>query len=71
MGRVSKGTLCSVDGCGKEAIRSLSAAKVEEAGLKIKGTRRAYLCREHYKEYKKAIKREKTLEKWRHKGRVL
>ena len=71
MGRVSKGVLCSVDGCGKEAIRSLSAAKVEEAGLKIKGTRRAYLCREHYKEYKKAIKREKTLEKWRHKGRVL
>jgi len=71
MGKVSKGTLCSVDGCGKEAIRSLSIEKVEEAGLKVKGTRRAYLCKEHYKEYKKAVRKRETLEKWRHKGRIL
>jgi len=70
MGRVSKGTLCSVNGCGKEAIRSLSIAKVEEAGLKVKGARRAYLCKEHYREYKKAIRKEKTLERWRHKGQI-
>jgi len=68
MGKVSKGISCSVDGCSREAIRSLSAAKVEEAGLKVKGTRRVYLCKEHYKEYKKATKKEKTLERWRHKG---
>jgi len=71
MGRVSKGKLCSVDGCSREAIRSLPIAKVEEAGLKVKGTRRAYLCKEHYKEYKKATKKEKTLERWRHKGQML
>jgi len=71
MGKISKGALCSVDGCDKEAIRSLSIAKVEEAGLKVKGTRRAYLCKEHYKEYKKAIKKGKTLERWRHKGQIL
>jgi hypothetical protein len=71
MGKVSKGTLCSVDGCTREAIRSISAAKVEEAGLKIKEARRAYLCREHYKEYKKAMKKEKTLERWRYKGQLL
>jgi len=70
MGKVSKGALCSVEGCNREAIRSLSAAKVEAAGLKVKGTRRAYLCKEHYKEYKKATKKEKLLEKWRHKGRI-
>jgi len=70
MGKVSKGTLCSVEGCGREAVRSLSAAKVEAAGLKIKGARRAYLCREHYKEYKKATKKEKTLERWRYKGQI-
>ena len=70
MGKVSKGTLCSDEGCGREAVRSLSAAKVEAAGLKIKGTRRAYLCREHYKEYKKATKKEKTLERWRYKGQI-
>jgi len=71
MGRVSKGIPCSVEGCSNEAIRSLSAAKVEEAGLKVKGGRRAYLCKEHYKEYKKAIKKEKTLERWRYKGQLL
>jgi len=71
MGRVSKGIRCSVDGCDREAIRSLSISNVEAAGLKIskaEGTRRAYLCREHYKEYKKAIKKEKILERWRFKG---
>jgi len=71
MGRISKGKLCSVEGCSKEAIRSLSAAKVEAAGLKVKEARRVYLCREHYKEYKKATKKEKTLERWRYKGQIL
>jgi len=71
MGRVSKGVLCSVDGCGREAVRSLSAEKVEEAGLKIKGSRKAYLCKKHYKEYKRAMKKEKTLERWRYKGTLL
>ncbi|RJS93414.1 hypothetical protein CW705_01690 [Candidatus Bathyarchaeota archaeon] len=71
MGRVSKGVLCSVDGCSREAVRSLSAAKVEETGLKVKGSRKVYLCKEHYKEYKRAIKKEKTLEKWRYKGTLL
>jgi len=70
MGKISKGILCSVDGCDREAIRSLPVERVEEAGLKVKGTRRVYLCREHYKEYKKATKKEKTLERWRHKGRI-
>jgi len=28
--------------------------------------RRAYLCREHYKEYKKKTKKDKKLEKWRY-----
>ncbi|HIE18380.1 TPA: hypothetical protein EYP75_01500 [Candidatus Bathyarchaeota archaeon] len=70
MGKISKGTLCSVEGCSREAVRSLSAAKVEEAGLKVKETRRAYLCREHYKEYKKATKKEKTLERWRYKVQI-
>ena len=70
MGKVSKGILCSVEGCSREAVRSLPADKVEAAGLKVKGSRRVYLCKEHYKEYKKAIKKEKTLEKWRYKSRI-
>jgi len=65
MGRISRGVKCSVEGCSNMAIRSLSADKVHAAGLKISGGERAYLCKEHYKEFKKATKRDKIVEKWR------
>lgn len=68
MGRVAKGVKCSVIGCGKEAVRSLSREKVSAAGLKVEGTRRSYLCKDHYKEYKKETKKDKMLEKWRYKS---
>ena len=69
MGRVDKGVKCSASGCNGEAVRSLSAEKVRSAGLNISSSeRRAYLCKEHYKEYKKKTKKEKMLEKWRYKG---
>jgi len=68
MGKISKGAKCTVAGCQKEAARSLSVDRVMAAGLKAEGTRRAYLCKEHYKEYKKATKKEKMLDKWRHMG---
>jgi hypothetical protein len=42
---------------------------VSSAGLKVDDeTRRSYLCRDHYKEYKKGSKKDKLLEKWRYKG---
>jgi uncharacterized Zn finger protein (UPF0148 family) len=65
LGRISKGVKCNVPGCGREAVRSLSAEKVKVAGLKVSSERRAYLCKEHYKEYKKKTKKDKQLEKWR------
>lgn len=65
MGRVSKGVKCSVEGCNKDAIRSLSAEKAKASGLKVSGGRRAYLCKDHYKEYKRASKKDKIIEKWR------
>jgi hypothetical protein len=68
LGRVAKGVKCSISGCGNEAVRSLSAEKVKSAGLNVGGERRAYLCKEHYKEYKKKTKKDKMLEKWRHLG---
>jgi hypothetical protein len=68
VGKVDKGIKCSVQNCGKEALRSLAASKVAAAGLKIDTERRAYVCREHYKEYKKATKKDRTLERWRHQG---
>ncbi|MBX5328114.1 MAG: hypothetical protein QHH18_00825 [Candidatus Bathyarchaeota archaeon] len=67
MGRVDKGVKCSVSNCNKEAVRSLSTDKVKAAGLKVgSGEKRAYLCKEHYKEFKKKTKKDKQLEKWRY-----
>jgi hypothetical protein len=66
LGKVEKGVKCSVSSCGKDAVRSISAGKVTAAGLKVDTERRAYLCKEHYKEFKKATKKDRTLEKWRH-----
>lgn len=68
MGRINKGAKCSVSGCGKEAVRSISADKVKPAGLRVGNEKRAYLCREHYREYKKKTKKDKQLERWRYQG---
>ena len=67
MGRVDKGVKCDVSGCGNEALRSLNPDKAKAAGLKVgSGEKRVYVCREHYKEFKKATKKDKTLDKWRY-----
>lgn len=65
MGRIGKGSKCTVVGCEEEAIRSVSLPKAKAAGLDVEG-RRAYLCKEHYKEYKKGSKKDKRIERWRH-----
>jgi hypothetical protein len=68
LGRVAKGVKCSVKNCDKNAVRSLARDKVSSVGLKVEETRRSYLCREHYKEYKKGSKKDKLLERWRYSG---
>ncbi len=69
MGRIEKGVKCSVSSCGSDALRSVSIDKVKAAGLKIdSGEKRAYLCKEHYKEFKKKSKKDKQLDKWRYKA---
>lgn len=65
MGRVEKGEKCNVSGCSNMAERSISCDKVKAAGLKVNAEKRAYLCKEHYKEFKKKNKKDRTLEKWR------
>ncbi|MGD0070493.1 MAG: hypothetical protein ABSB71_02915 [Candidatus Bathyarchaeia archaeon] len=67
MGRIDKGVKCSVSGCGREAARSISVEKARAAGLNVgSGEKRAYICKEHYKEFKKRTKKDKTLDKWRY-----
>ena len=66
MGKVAKGKLCDVAGCGRAAVRSLSREVVARAGLKIGGQGRVYLCKEHYKLVKKKLKKDSLLKKWRY-----
>ena len=72
MGKVKQGIICSVEGCNELAARSFSADKVTQAlratslGLKASRSRRAYLCDEHYKVFKKQQRTEKKVEKWRY-----
>jgi hypothetical protein len=67
LGRIDKGVKCSVSGCGREAVRSISTDKAKSAGLNVSSSeRRAYLCKEHYKEFKKKTKKDKLVDKWRH-----
>ncbi len=56
--------ICEVSNCDNESTRSLSRKKVDKelnhsltgSGSKVK------ICKEHYKEFKKATKKEKKLD---------
>ena len=66
MGRVDKGVGCGVAGCKNPAERSLSREDTGGSGLTIGGEgRRVYLCRDHYKTWKKATKKSRSLERSR------
>ena len=67
MGVVSKGAKCNMDGCDDDGARSINTAKVEAAGLRVSGAgKKAVLCKTHYKEWKKASKDDRDLERARY-----
>ena len=66
VGRIEKGVKCNVSGCSREAARSISVGKVRAVLNVSSKEKRAYICKEHYKEYKKKTKKDKTLDKWRY-----
>jgi thymidine kinase len=67
LGRIGKGVKCSVSGCSREAVRSISTGKAKSAGLNVgSNEKRVYLCKEHYKEFKRKTKKDKTIDKWRY-----
>jgi hypothetical protein len=68
MGRIGKGTKCSVKDCWEEAVRSIDIGRVKQVGIDAEGVRRAYLCKEHYKEYKKGNKKNTQIKRWRYAG---
>jgi hypothetical protein len=57
MGRVDKGVNCSIHGCDQTAERSMSGSKASMAVI--------YLCKTHYREWKKASKNERENERAR------
>jgi hypothetical protein len=65
LGRIGKGQKCTVRNCGKDAIRSVNVSKAKAAGLDVEG-RNAYVCEDHYKQFKKGNKKADQIEKWRH-----
>jgi hypothetical protein len=67
MGRVEKGESCGVSGCTEPAQRSISGSKASMAsGLEVNtSNKRVYLCRTHYKEWKKATKEDRENERAR------
>jgi len=66
MGIIAKGAKCNVTGCDKDGVRSLTTSKVEGTGLNIAGGKKTVLCKEHYKEWKKATKDERDVERARY-----
>lgn len=67
MGRVNKGIICSVQGCEEKAERSMSESKGMMASDLdiISSNKRVYLCRNHYKEWKKSTKDDRENERAR------
>ncbi len=68
MGRISKGEKCNVAGCTQVAVRSVSPDEAVQAKMDIGGARRAYLCRAHYKEMKKRLRKDHQIQQWRYMG---
>lgn len=68
LGRIRKGELCGVIGCNNQAVKSLSYSDISLAQLsfkvEVKGSK-VYLCKRHYREFKKAVKKLKRIERWR------
>lgn len=67
MGVIARGAKCDVSGCGNDGVRSLNARRVDEAGIRLSTpAKKAVLCRDHYREWKKETKGDRDLERARY-----
>jgi len=56
---------CDVEGCDEDSVRSISTGRVKGAlewNLSDDG-KRAHLCKRHYREFKKATKKDRELDR--------
>ncbi len=61
-----KKEVCGVSGCGQDAVRSVALDKAKEAlpGKSMDADfRRVRLCRDHYRTFRKATKKERELDR--------
>jgi len=65
MGKIRKGVKCVVKNCNEKAVRSISVDKLDMLKIQPSQSRRAYLCDQHYKEYKKQTRKDRIIEKWK------
>jgi hypothetical protein len=67
MGRIEKGITCSVLKCDESADRSMSLAKAKMSqDLDFDNSKkRVYLCKNHYKDWKKSSKVDREVERMR------
>lgn len=56
--------ICEISECTSEAVRSVSAKKLQAAGFNIDAKRgKVHICKEHYRDFKKKTKEERTLQR--------
>ncbi len=56
--------MCEVKGCKSVSARSISAKKAGESGLIIERKMgNVHLCKEHYRDFKKATKKDRELDR--------
>jgi 6-phosphofructokinase len=70
-----KTTICSVENCENESVRSLSKDRITDVSEKLgfnlvtarsDRVKRAHLCKEHYKQIKKSLKKKDKYERMRY-----
>jgi len=59
---IKESKVCDVKGCDAEAERSISGDAAKEANMNVdEGLKRVHLCKDHYRQYKKASRKEREL----------
>ena len=67
MGKVDKGIVCTVKDCSNQAERSISESRLKQGSLSfLEQGNNAYVCKLHYKQWKKSSKNNRELERIRY-----
>ena len=67
MGKVDKGIVCTVKDCSNQAERSISKSRLKQGDLSyLDSGNNAYVCKLHYKQWKKSSKNNRELERIRY-----